>query len=158
MSDKPQKRQKNRRASRELALKGIYRHLLNQSTLRQLVQELATEPEAERSDDAFFEQLLQGVIDEQPTLDTKIAGLVDRPLQELSPIEHGVLLIGAYELIHDVSVPYKVAINESVELAKRYGGTDGHKYVNGVLDKLAAEVRTVEINAHLSARTKPTPD
>jgi N utilization substance protein B len=70
---------------------------------------------------------------------------VDRPLEELSPIEHGILLIGSYELVHHVEVPYRVAINEAVELAKSFGGTDGFKFVNGVLDKLAADVRAPEV-------------
>ncbi|HMJ49628.1 MAG TPA: transcription antitermination protein NusB, partial [Burkholderiales bacterium] len=70
---------------------------------------------------------------------------LDRPLKELSPIEHGILLLGAYELAHQPDVPYKVVINEAVELAKSFGGTEGHKYVNGVLDKLAAKLRAAEI-------------
>lgn len=73
-----------------------------------------------------------------------LAPLLDRPMQELSPIEHAILWIAGYELLHDVSIPYKVAINEGVELAKRYGGTDGYKYVNGVLDKLALQARPEE--------------
>jgi N utilization substance protein B len=72
---------------------------------------------------------------------------VDRPLAELSPIEHGILLIGSFELIHQIDVPYRVSINEAVELAKSFGGTDGFKFVNGVLDKLAAEVRSTELRA-----------
>jgi len=71
--------------------------------------------------------------------------LIDREIGELSPIEHAILCIAAFELIHDPSIPYRVAINEGVELAKRFGGTDGHKYVNGVLDKLAAEARPAEV-------------
>ena len=72
---------------------------------------------------------------------------VDRPTAELSPVEHSVLLIGTYELKHCLDVPYKVAINEAVELAKSFGGTDGHKYVNGVLDKAAADLRPIEVKA-----------
>ena len=78
-------------------------------------------------------------------LDARIGPLLDRPITELSPIEHAILCISGYELMHDVSIPYRVAINEGVELAKIYGGTDGYKYVNGVLDKLAAEVRSEEV-------------
>ena len=77
---------------------------------------------------------------------------VDRPLAELSPVEHGILLIGSFELIHHVEVPYKVAINEAVELAKSFGGTDGFKFVNGVLDKLAADVRAHEVQAAAQQR------
>lgn len=82
-----------------------------------------------------------------PALREAFVPYIDRPLDELSPIEHGILLIGSYELIHHVDVPYKVAINEAVELAKEFGGTDGFKFVNGVLDKLAARVRSLEVNA-----------
>ena len=75
----------------------------------------------------------------------ELAGLIDRPIAELSPVEHAVLLLGAYELKHRLEIPYRVAINEAIEVAKRYGGTDGHRYVNGVLDKLAARVRSGEM-------------
>jgi N utilization substance protein B len=84
---------------------------------------------------------------EAPGLREKFTPFVDRPLAELSPIEHGILLIGSFELIHHVEVPYRVAINEAVELAKSFGGTDGFKFVNGVLDKLAAETRAAEARA-----------
>ena len=80
-------------------------------------------------------------------LPTRLARHVDRPTEELSPIEHGVLLVGAYELKNCLDVPYKVAINEAVELAKAFGGTDGHKYVNGVLDRTAADLRPAEVTA-----------
>ena len=76
-----------------------------------------------------------------------LAKFVDRKTTELSPVEHGVLMIGAYELKHCLDIPYKVAINEAVELAKSFGGTDGHKYVNGVLDKAAGELRATEVQA-----------
>ena len=78
--------------------------------------------------------------------------MLDRKTEQLSPVEHGVLLIGAYELMHCIDVPYKVAINEAVELAKTFGGTDGHKYVNGVLDKAAADCARVEVEAARARR------
>jgi N utilization substance protein B len=81
------------------------------------------------------------VIENTSALHAGIQPFLDRPAQSLSPIEHALLLIGAYELMKAKDIPYRVAINEAVELAKSYGGTDGHKYVNGVLDKLAAQVR-----------------
>ena len=137
---------RNRRASRELVLKGIYRSFLNQSDLRLIRRELADDPDFDRADEDYFRQLLEGVSDNIAGLDQRIAEFIDRPIAELSPIEHAILCISAYELIHDPSIPYRVAINEGVELAKRYGGTDGHKYVNGVLDKLAAQARPHEIS------------
>ena len=88
-----------------------------------------------------------GCIAEAADLDAVLAKFVDRKTTELSPVEHAVLMIGAYELKHCIDIPYKVAINEAVELAKSFGGTDGHKYVNGVLDKSAMELRPTEVQA-----------
>ena len=85
-------------------------------------------------------------------LDAVITRHIDRRITLLSPVEHGVLLIGVYELTHCVSIPYRVAINEAVELAKSFGGTDGHKYVNGVLDKAAAELRPLEVAERQASR------
>ena len=137
---------RNRRTSRELVLKGIYRSFLNQSDLKLIRRELADDPDFDRADEDYFRQLIEGVSDNIASLDERLAEFIDRPIAELSPIEHAILCISAYELIHDPSIPYRVAINEGVELAKRYGGTDGHKYVNGVLDKLAAQARPHEIS------------
>jgi len=136
----------NRRKSRELALKGLYQYLLSPKELCLIVREMADEADFARADEAYFRSLLEGVYDQIPELDTRITKFLDRAIEELSPIEHAILLISAYELIFDVSIPYRVAINEGVELAKLYGGTDGHKYVNGVLDKLAAEARPSEVS------------
>jgi transcription antitermination protein NusB len=137
----------NRRKSRELALKGIYQGLMNQSDLRAILRDLIEDEDFQRVDEAFFRQLLEGVLSQMEALEKRIAVYLDRTVTELSPIEHAILCLSAYELIHDPSVPYRVVINEGVELAKLYGGTDGHKYVNGVLDKLAAEARPHEIKA-----------
>ena len=108
------------------------------------MRELADDPDFDKADDEYFRQLLEGVAGSMDELDARLAGALDRQVSELSPIEHAILCISAYELIHDISIPYRVAINEGVELAKLYGGTDGHKYVNGVLDKIAAEARPDE--------------
>lgn len=141
---KPVKAARSRRKSRELALKGIYLGLMNQKEMREIMRELADDPDFDRADDEYFRQLLEGVASSMDELDARLAGALDRQVSELSPIEHAILCISAYELIHDISIPYRVAINEGVELAKLYGGTDGHKYVNGVLDKIAAEARPDE--------------
>lgn len=135
---------KNRRKSRELALKGIYSNFMNQSELLQIRREMANEPEFERADEEYFTRLLTGVRENMAELDQRIARFIDRTVAELSPVEHAILCISSYELIYDPTIPYRVAINEGVELAKLYGGTDGHKYVNGVLDKIAAEARPDE--------------
>jgi len=136
---------KNRRKSRELALKGIYQGLMNQSEVRKIIRDMADDVDFHRADEAYFRQLIEGVAEHMSDIEQRIGVYVDRAVAELSPVEHAILCLSAYELIYDVSIPYRVAINEGVELAKIYGGTDGHKYVNGVLDKLASEVRPNEV-------------
>lgn len=136
---------KNRRKSRELALKGIYQGLMNQSEVRKIIRDMADDVDFHRADEAYFRQLIEGVAEHMSDIEQRIGVYVDRAVAELSPIEHAILCLSAYELIYDLSIPYRVAINEGVELAKIYGGTDGHKYVNGVLDKLASEVRPNEV-------------
>lgn len=137
---------KNRRKSRELALKGIYQGLMNQSEVRKIIRDMADDVDFHRADEAYFRQLIEGVAEHMSDIEQRIGVYVDRAVAELSPIEHAILCLSAYELIYDLSIPYRVAINEGVELAKIYGGTDGHKYVNGVLDKLASEVRPSEVS------------
>jgi N utilization substance protein B len=103
----------------------------------------------------LLDTILTGVVRESEALDERLRPYLDRPVAALSPVEHAVLLVGAYELLHRIETPYRVVINEAVELAKAYGGTDGHKYVNGVLDRLAAEARAVEVQAE--RRMPPAP-
>jgi len=138
-----------RRRARELALQGLYAWLVRDTDSLQDAGEieahLRDEEEFDQADIVWFQTLLHGAMREAPALREKFAPLVDRPLAELSPIEHGILLIGSFELVHQIEVPYRVAINEAVELAKSFGGTDGFKFVNGVLDKLAADVRATEL-------------
>jgi transcription antitermination protein NusB len=136
----------NRRKAREFAVQGIYLWLLNQQPVGDVVKQLRDEPAYAGIDETMFLALLNGVINEVPQLDQRLVKYVDRPIAELSPVEHAVLLLGAQELLHHLEVPYRVVINEAVELTKTFGGTDGHKYVNGVMDKLAAEVRSVEVS------------
>jgi N utilization substance protein B len=136
-----------RRRSRELALQGLYQWLLAGEDAGVIDAHMREQDGFERADAAHFDALLHGCIAEAAALDAALAQHLDRRTSQLSPIEHGVLLIGAYELKNCIDVPYRVAINEAVELAKAFGGTDGHKYVNGVLDKAAAELRPVEVAA-----------
>jgi N utilization substance protein B len=140
-----------RRRAREFALQGIYAWLLRGGVDTQEAGEidahLRDDEDFSEADAKWFKTLLHGVMREAVPLRERFAPFVDRPLAELSPVEHGILLIGSYELVHHVEVPYRVAINEAVELAKSFGGTDGFKFVNGVLDKLAADVRATEIQA-----------
>ncbi len=134
----------NRRKSRELVLKAVYRSMINASELKQVILDAKEDPEYIKADEAYFKQLLDGVIGKTSELDSQISTFIDRKIEELSPVEHAILRISSYELMFDVSIPYRVAINEGVELAKLYGGVDGHKYINGVLDKVAASARPQE--------------
>jgi transcription antitermination protein NusB len=134
----------NRRKSRELVLKAVYRGMLNTGEMKQIILDAKEDPEYIKADEAYFKSLLAGVSEKIAELDNQISTFIDRKLEELSPVEHAILRISSFELMFDMSIPYRVAINEGVELAKLYGGVDGHKYINGVLDKVAASARPQE--------------
>ena len=136
-----------RRRSREIALQGLYEWLVSGTEAGVIDAHMREQEGFDKCDRAHFDALLHGCIGEAGDLDAALARHVDRKTTELSPVEHAVLMIGAYELKHCMDIPYKVAINEAVELAKSFGGTDGHKYVNGVLDKSAADLRPHEVEA-----------
>ncbi|CAG0939823.1 Transcription antitermination protein NusB [Gallionellaceae bacterium] len=135
----------SRRRARELALQGIYQWRLTGDDEAQIEKQMREEKGAGRFDAEFFSNLLRGAMAECADLEAAFTPHLDRAPDELSPVEFSVLLLGAYELIRHPEIPYRVVINEAVELAKTFGGTDGHKFVNGVLDKLAAQVRAVEV-------------
>ncbi len=130
-----------RRKARELALQGLFEWLLSGTDAGAIEAFLHERYPTIKLDRALFESLLHGCIREAAMLDELLQPLLDRPSRELSPVEHALLLLGAYEMRFLPEVPYKVIINEAVDLAKVYGGTDGFKYVNGVLDRLAPELR-----------------
>jgi len=133
-----------RRRSREYAVQGLYQWQLNAGDPTLIADDLKRTKGFEQADEKHFRELLYGAIEHVEGLRADLQPFLDRPAKELSPVEHAVLLVGAYELRHHVEVPYRVVINECVELAKTFGGTDGFKYVNGVLDKLALAVRETE--------------
>lgn len=135
---------KNRRKARELALQGLYQWRASGNAPVAILPQLAEAPEYATCDDKYLREVFEGTIANRDELEQALAPKLDRKLAELSPVEHSVLLLAAFELIHKPDIPYRVVINEAVELAKRYGGTDGHKYVNGVLDKLAASLARTE--------------
>jgi transcription antitermination protein NusB len=141
-----------RRRSRELALQGLYEWLVTQSEPVTVDAHMHEQDGFDKCDREHFDALLHGCIGDAAALDAVLARHLDRRTTQLSPVEHAVLLIGAYELRQCVDIPYRVAINEAVELAKSFGGTDGHKYVNGVLDKAAADLRPDEVAARRAAR------
>jgi len=140
-----------RRRAREFALQGAYEWLVKsgegQDDLGAIDAHMRDSEDFHEADAQYFRTLLYGATREAPDLRERFAPHIDRPLAELSPVEHAILLIACYELVHHVEVPYKVVINEAVELAKSFGGTDGFKFVNGVLDKLALQVRSTEVQA-----------
>ena len=126
-------------------LQGLYQRQLSGNAPRAVHDDLAASPGFQRADQAYFEELWQGVVDDYDALVAALAPHLDRKPAELSPIERAILVIGAWELAQRADIPYKVVINEAVELAKVFGATDGHRFVNGVLDKLAADARAAEI-------------
>lgn len=136
-----------RRRSRELALQGLYQWLLNRNDIGVIQAHLHDAQGFNKADREHFDALLGGAVREEERLTGAFAPFLDRPVDELSPIERAALLIGSYELVHCIDIPYKVVINEAVELTKTFGGVEGYKYVNGVLDKVAAQVRAPEVAA-----------
>ncbi len=140
-----------RSRAREFALQGLYQWLLARTPPPAIRAHLAESSGFDRCDTAFFDGLWQGVTGEFDALVASLVPYLDRVPEQLSPIEKSVLVIGAWELLRTPEIPYRVAINEAVELAKTYGGTDGHKYVNGVLDKLAVATRAAEVGAARAA-------
>lgn len=143
----PSKNRTPRHRAREFALQGLYQWLLNNEDATKVVNNIRGAHGFDKADGEYFADLLRGTIKQSVELREQFAPLVDRGVGELSPIEHAVLLIGAYELKNHIEIPYRVVINEAVELTKSFGGIDGHKYVNGVLDKLAAQLRADEVAA-----------
>ena len=138
----------SRRKSRELVMKSIYRGIINQFDINQIKKDIKDDPDYSKADEVFYNHLFDGVIQNIDELNIEISSYIDRPIEKLSPIEHSILCISVYELIYDPAIPYKVAINEGVELAKTFGGIEGFKYINGVLDKVAEKRRPLEFSKH----------
>ena len=130
--------------ARKLALQALYRWQLNQSPWQDLVAEFTSADDMAHADREYFRVLIEGVCGSHAALDAELAAWMDRPPQQLDPVEHAVLLIAAHELERQPDVPYRVVINEAVSLTKRFGATDGHKFVNAVLDRAARTLRPHE--------------
>jgi len=141
-----------RRRAREFALQGLYQWRVGGNDEAAIEAHLPELEEFDKADRNFCLRLIRGVIAQDADLTARVAAHVDRPFAELSPIEACILMIGAFELMHLPETPYRVIINEAIELAKGFGGTDGHKYVNGVLDRLAAVLRPAEVDAKRAGR------
>jgi N utilization substance protein B len=141
-----------RRRARELALQGLYQWLVGGQDAAAIERHVldrdgADDGEGGKADLVHYRELLHGTIEGAESLRREFAPYLDRAVEALSPIEHGILLIGTYELKQRLEIPYRVVINEAVELAKSFGGTDGFKYVNGVLDRVAGQLRPAEVAA-----------
>jgi len=136
----------SRHRAREFVLQGLYQWLVAGGEPGPVEAQLRASEGFAKCSNAWFTGLWRGITSHFEALVAAFAPFLDRDPSELSPIEKCVLAIGAWELLHEPGIPYRVAINEAVELAKSYGGTDGHKYVNGVLDKLAARARPAEVS------------
>ncbi|MBC8651466.1 transcription antitermination factor NusB [Pseudomonas sp. MTM4] len=150
-SQEPQPKAKGkiatRRVARSLAMQALYQwHMAGQS-LNEIEAQFRVDNDFSGVDGTYFHELLTGVARAKTEVDGAIVPHLDRPLDELDPVELAVLRLSTYELMHRIDVPYRVVINEGIELAKVFGATDGHKFVNGVLDKLAPSLRSAEVNA-----------
>uniref|UniRef100_UPI0035B2802B transcription antitermination factor NusB n=1 Tax=Hylemonella sp. TaxID=2066020 RepID=UPI0035B2802B len=140
-----------RSRAREFALQALYQHLVGRNETGAIDAFTRDLSGFNKADAAHYDALLHGCVAEAETLDRLITPLLDRKLAELSPIERAVMWMGAYEFQHCLDVPWRVVLNEYIELAKSFGGTDGHKYVNGVLGGLAPTLRAAEVEADRAA-------
>jgi len=142
-----------RSLSRRLALQALYQWQMTGQSFPELRNQYASDESHADVDPEYFQQLLQGVVEDSAALDAMIGEWLDRPVAQLDPVEHAVLLIGVEELRAHIDVPYKVVLNECVELTKKFGATDGHKFINAVLDRAARQLRASEQQA--TARRSP---
>ena len=136
-----------RARARRRALQAIYAWQISGGTAQQLIAQFAHEQAHEVADLAYFEDLVSGVLAQRVSLDQAIAPHLDRSVEEVDAIERAVLRLSAYELLHRMDVPYRVVINEAIEIAKRFGSEHGHTYVNGVLDRASAQWRQAEVQS-----------
>ena len=141
-----------RSRAREFALQGLYQHLVGNSDV-DVIDAFTRELQGfAKADSVHYDALLHGCIELKDDLDALIVPLLDRELGQISPVEHGCMWIGAYEFLKCPDVPWRVVLNECIELAKDFGGTDGHKYVNAVLNGMAPKLRPHEVEADRARR------
>lgn len=137
-----------RRKARHFGLQALYQWTLSGASVTDIEAEFRVDNDFRHTDDEYFSALLRGVTADVESLEMLFAPALDRAPDELDPIERNLLRLGTFELRDRIDVPYKVVISEAVALAKKFGATDSHKYVNGVLDKIARDLRTVELAQH----------
>lgn len=139
----------SRRRAREFVVQGLFQWQLNPDsayTIASFLEE--SSPYFVKADKALFQKMFFGCLEEIATINARILPHLDRPQHEVSPIENAILIAASYELIYMLETPYAVVLNEAIELAKTFGGTDGHKFINGILDKISHEVRPHEVRAN----------
>jgi N utilization substance protein B len=139
-----------RTRARELMVQALYQKQIAGHECSELLTQFHEDKAYDRVDKELFDETLPVICKSQGELELGIADLIDRPLEQLDPVELAILMIGVYELQSRIDIPYRVVINEGVNLAKRFGSTDSHKYINACLDKAAASLREVEVNAKRS--------
>jgi transcription antitermination protein NusB len=140
--------------ARRAAVQALYQALVNGKALAKDELDFVTAENSDKLDQKYFIILVEGVSKEIDTLDAELAFAVDRSLSSVDPVESSILRLAVYEFIHRPEIPYRVVLNEAVELAKSMGGEQGHKYVNGVLDKMGSKLRTAEYKSAKASRSK----
>jgi N utilization substance protein B len=128
-------------------VQALYQWQITGQDPRDVYSQFATDAEAPRRDEELFRRLVLEIPQQAEDLDALIDELADRPVSQIDPVEHGILLVGVYELRQSPEIPFRVIINEAVELSRQYGAEEGHRYVNALLDKAARRVREAEIGA-----------
>ncbi len=151
---KMNKHKSRRRIARELVLQGLYQWKIAGGTADFIEQQLCESDKFKYADTQYFSHVLHGVLQDVEAISKYIQPCLDRSIDELSPVEMAILLLSTFELTHHPEIPYRAIINEAIELARTYGGSDGYKYVNGVLDKLAVQLRAIELKAHKLANNR----
>ena len=152
MARRPDRAARARSLARKLAMQALYQWQLTGQSAAELRNQYSAEEGFADADAEYFRELVEQVTESVAALDASLGELIDRPVAQLDPVERAVLLIGLYELGQRLDVPYRVVINEGVELAKRFGATEGHKFVNAVLDRAARSLRAAEQAAAGAAR------
>lgn len=136
-----------RSRARRLAMQAIYEWQMTANNPQSMIDQVRHDQSMKKVDDSYFEELVKQITSNVKALDAHIEPLLDRKLEEIDLVEKAVLRLGAYELEHRMDVPYKVVINEAVELAKVFGAEEGYRFVNGIMDKLAEKLRSIEVQA-----------
>ena len=134
----------DRRRARALAMQGLYQRHFTKSSITDIESEFIVDNDMSKVDGAYFRDLLRGVHREQEEIDRLLEPFLERPIHEVDAIELAIVRLGIYELKYRIDVPYRVVINEGIEMAKKFGGTEGHKFVNSLLDKLGHRLRLAE--------------